>query len=84
MTSAPVAGSASSTVHPLIAQLFARHGCTDVSAANIDAFVERPGHAMLVFTDDPQRVRETFDVAVIVPELVRAFPGRSTSSTSSW
>ena len=63
-------------MHPLIAQLFARHGCTEVTAENIDAFVEGPGHAMLVFTEDPLRVRETLDIAVIVPELMRAFPGR--------
>ncbi len=63
-------------MHPLLAQLFARHGCTDVRAESIDAFVEGPGHAMLVFTEDPLRVRETLDVAVIVPELMRAFPGR--------
>ena len=31
---------------------------------------------MLVFTEDPLRVRETLDIAVIVPELMRAFPGR--------
>ena len=72
MTPAAIAG----TVHPLLAQLFARHGCTDVRAESIDAFVEAPGHAMLVFTEDPLRVRETLDVAVIVPELMRAFPGR--------
>ena len=32
--------------------------------------------ALLVFLDDPQRVRETLDLAVIVPELALAFPGR--------
>jgi hydrogenase-1 operon protein HyaE len=63
-------------MHPLLVQLLTRHGCTEVTAENIDAFVERPGHAMLVFTEDPLRVRETLDIAVIVPELMRAFSGR--------
>ena len=37
---------------------------------------KRRGHVLLVFTEDPLRVRETLDIAVIVPELVHAFPGR--------
>jgi hydrogenase-1 operon protein HyaE len=76
MTSASAGEPRSPSPHPLLAQLLLRHGCTEVTAENIDAFVERPGHAMLVFTEDPLRVRETLDIAVIVPELVRAFPGR--------
>jgi hydrogenase-1 operon protein HyaE len=63
-------------IHPLIGQLFTRHGCAEITAENIDAFIESPGHAMLVFTEDPLRVRETLDIAVIVPELMRAFSGR--------
>ena len=76
MTTPAIAGTASSTLHPLLAQLFIRHACAELTAETIDAFVGRPGHAMLVFTEDPLRVRETLDLAVIVPELVRAFPGR--------
>lgn len=63
-------------MHPLLAQLFTRHGYAEITASSIDAFVGQPGHVLLVFTEDPLRVRETLDIAVIVPELVRAFPGR--------
>ncbi len=31
---------------------------------------------LLVFTEDPVRFKETLDLAVIVPELMRAFAGR--------
>ena len=48
----------------------------NIDAGNIDAFVQQPGHALLVFTEDPLRVRETLDLAVIVPELAQAFAGR--------
>jgi hydrogenase-1 operon protein HyaE len=71
--------SAATTVpsaHPLLGQLFTRHGYAEITAASVDAFVEIPGHVLLVFTEDPMRVRETLDIAVIVPELVHAFPGR--------
>jgi len=75
MTTA-IGAATSPPAHPLLAQLMTRHGCTEITAANIDAFVAQPGHAMLVFAEDPLRVRETLDIAVIVPELMHAFPGR--------
>lgn len=62
--------------YPLIEQLFTRHGFTEVKAADCSAFVARPGHTLLLFTEDPIRYKETLDLAVIVPELARAFPGR--------
>lgn len=62
--------------YPLVEQMFSRHGCTEVRADTIDAFLARPGHALLVFTEDPMRFKETLDLVVIVPQLQRAFPGR--------
>jgi hydrogenase-1 operon protein HyaE len=61
-------------VYPLIAQLFSQHRYTDVRADNFVAFTTRPGHVLLLFTEDPIRYKETLDLAVIVPELARAFP----------
>ena len=61
--------------HPLIARLVAREGFVEVDAANFEEFSARSGHALLVFTEDPVRYKETLDLAVIVPEIERAFPG---------
>lgn len=61
---------------PLVEQLFSRHGCVEVDADGHDAFAAAPGHALLVFTEDPMRYKETLDLAVIVPQLQQAFPGR--------
>jgi hydrogenase-1 operon protein HyaE len=61
--------------HPLIARLVARDGFVEVDADNFDEFSARGGHVLLVFTEDPVRYKETLDLAVIVPELARAFPG---------
>lgn len=72
----PLAAGADARSYPLIAQLFTRHGYTDVGDDGIEAFASRAGHTLLLFTADPIRVKETLDLAVIVPELVRAFPGR--------
>jgi len=63
-------------LHPLLAQLLTKHGFAAIAADAAEAFASAPGHAMLVFLDDPLRVKETLDLAVIVPELARAFPGR--------
>ena len=63
-------------LHPLLQQLFTRHGFTEVRADNFDAFAGQRGHTLLLFTEDPHRYKETLDLAVIVPELARAFPQR--------
>jgi hydrogenase-1 operon protein HyaE len=63
-------------LHPLLEQLVSRHGFTALDAASIDGFIDAPGHAMLVFTEDPVRYKETLDLAVIAPEVARAFAGR--------
>jgi hydrogenase-1 operon protein HyaE len=72
----PLAAGADARSYPLIAQLFATHGYTEVRADNFDAFTRRAGHTLLLFIEDPIRFKETLDLAVIVPEIGRAFPGR--------
>ena len=62
--------------YPLVAQMFSRHGCVEVHADAVETFLAQAGHALLVFTEDPVRFKETLDLVVIVPELQRAFPGR--------
>ena len=76
MTIAKPAPGAGAPPHPLVARLFATHGFAEVTAANFAAFIERAGHLVLLFTEDPARFKETLDLAVIVPEIERAFPGR--------
>lgn len=68
--------AAETALHPLLDQLFTRHGFTRVAAETLDEFAARSGHALLVFTEDPQRYKETLDLAVIAPEVVKAFAGR--------
>jgi len=70
------AGADIRSSYPLIEQMFSRHGCAEVGIDAFDDFLVRPGHALLVFTEDPVRFKETLDLAVIVPQLQRAFPGR--------
>ena len=71
--------SGSALVPRLLEHLVSRHGFESIDASSVDAFVARPGAGLLVFTADPVRYRETLDLAVIAPELVRALPGRFAS-----
>lgn len=61
-----------SALHPLLAQMTSRHGFVRIEADNIDDFAA-PGHTLLVFTEDPSRYKETLDIAVIAPEVAKAF-----------
>ena len=72
----PLPVDADPLCYPLIAQLFARHGFARVEDGDPDGLTLRPGRTLVLFLEDPVRYRETLDLAVIVPELVRAFPGR--------
>jgi hydrogenase-1 operon protein HyaE len=68
--------AAPAVLHPLLDQLVSRHGFTALDVDSIDGFIDAPGHVMLAFTEDPVRYRETLDLAVIAPEVARAFTGR--------
>lgn len=57
------------TLHPLLARLAHETGAEVLDTAAFDAWATRPGLAMVVFADDPERSKETLDLAVIVPEL---------------
>jgi hydrogenase-1 operon protein HyaE len=59
-------------MHPLLARLFARSDCVALDESSLEGFVREPGETLLFFAADPQRVRETLDLAVILPELTSA------------
>ncbi len=61
---------------PLIARLVDTPGARWVDLASLDDWLARPGDGVLFFAGDPVRCPECLDVAVVLPELQRAFPGR--------
>ena len=61
---------------PLIQRLFDEYGYPEVRADTHDELVNGPGLRVLFFAGDPDRYRETNDVAVVLPELVKAFAGQ--------
>lgn len=60
----------------LVRRLAARDGAGWVDADNHEAFAARRGVSLLFFTGDPVRFPESLDVAVVLPELQRAFADR--------
>lgn len=55
--------------HPLLQRLSTQYAYPSLTAATLGAFLAQPGEAVLFFVEEPERYRETLDVAVILPEL---------------
>ena len=62
-------------MHPLIQRLYDDFGYPEVTLETHQDFVSQPGITVLFFAGDPNRFRDTTDVAVVLPELVKAFEG---------
>ncbi|HSD53252.1 MAG TPA: hypothetical protein VLC47_03770 [Burkholderiales bacterium] len=62
--------------HPLLERLTRELGYAAPNLEAFDAFAARQGATLLFFADEPERIKETLDLAVILPEIARAFPGR--------
>jgi len=58
--------------HPLIDRLLGHYGYPEVTLESHADFVSRSGVNVLFFAGDPNRYKETTDVAVVLPELVSA------------
>ena len=63
---------------PLIDALTVRHGFATVGEETVDAFLGANGASVLFFPGDFERLVESADVAVILPEILKQFEGRLT------
>ena len=70
-------------IHPLIARLTGEYGHPLLDAASLEAFCAANGDAVLLCAGDPVQHPECLDVAVVLPELLRAFPGRFRAAVAS-
>lgn len=68
--------------HPVFKRLFAEAGFTLLDSVRMQDFLAASGLKMLVFADDPNERKTTLDMAVIAPELKKAFNG--TLSQTAW
>ena len=61
----------------LVRALHERHGISRLEPETLDAFLDdEPRHTLLFFAGDPKARLEADDVAVVLPELLKAFRGR--------
>ncbi len=68
------AATPSATPAPLIERLTDELGYPLVDLDNIDEFFSSAELSVLFFTEDVKRFPESNDVAVVLPELLKAFP----------
>jgi len=61
---------------PPLAQLQSRHGLPLLDADNYHGFVHGNDDVVLFFSNDPDLFLESHDMAVILPELLKTFPGQ--------
>jgi hydrogenase-1 operon protein HyaE len=76
MTVPDVSHATSTALHPLLRRLLDLTAAPVLDGQSFERWTRQPGHALLVFADQPVQLRETLDLAVIVPELAAALPGR--------
>ncbi len=60
--------------HPLIDRLHNDFGYPLITSQSLTEFTKEHALSVLFFTGDPVRQKETSDVAVVLPELIQAFP----------
>ncbi|WP_119286551.1 hydrogenase [Azohydromonas sediminis] len=60
-------------LHPLLERLCRETRAVLLDTSGLDAWAAQPGVSMLVFAEEPARLKETLDIAVVVPELYGAF-----------
>lgn len=59
---------------PLIERLSTESNYPLLDLENINDFTDSQEHSVLFFTEDAKRFPESNDVAVVLPELLKAFP----------
>lgn len=65
---------------PQIKRLTERHHYPVLNENSLDAFAAEQEHLVLFFSEDPVKFPESNDVAMVLPELVKAFDGRLTAA----
>jgi hydrogenase-1 operon protein HyaE len=68
---------------PLIEALVSRHGFAVVDEDALDAFLAANAHSVLFFPGDAERLVESNDVAVILPEILKVYGKKLTPALVS-
>jgi hydrogenase-1 operon protein HyaE len=63
-------------LHPLVSRLVEHIGLPLATPENLDTLLSEPGDAVIFCGGDPVQYPECLDVAVVLPEILAAYPGR--------
>lgn len=69
---------------PLVQTVVQEHGYPVVGVSDVDAFLAARDHVVLFFSELMKPEPEAADVAIILPELERAFEGRFAVAAVGW
>lgn len=68
----PPRSAMSNNFRGLLDRLVAKHGISDLDQAGFQAFMDASGAGMVLLTEEPDTAAESWDMAVIFPELLAA------------
>ncbi len=63
-------------LHPMLERLVVSTGRAALAPADLDSYLNEAGDSVLFCGGDPVKYPECLDVAVVLPQLLVAFPGR--------
>lgn len=68
----PPRSAMSNNFSGLLDKLVAKHGITEFDQARFQTFIDEPGMGVALLTEEPDTAAESWDMAVIFPELLAA------------
>jgi len=68
----PPRSAMSNNFGALLDKLVTKHAITELNQTGFQSFMEGPGNAVALLTDEPDTAPESWDLAVIFPELLAA------------
>lgn len=68
----PPRSAMSNNFSGLLDKLVAKHGIPELDQAGFQAFMDESGNAVALLTEEPDTAAESWDMAVIFPELLAA------------
>jgi hydrogenase-1 operon protein HyaE len=66
----PPRSAISNNFSGLLDKLIDKHGISDLGLAEFEVFLKVPGNGLVLLTDEPDTAPESWDLAVIFPELL--------------
>jgi len=68
----PPSSAMSKNFSGLLDKLVAKHGISEIDHAGFQAFINEAGNGIALLTEEPDTAAESWDMAVIFPELIAA------------